>query len=123
MVKKKTVIIGATDKPGRYAYLAARMLKEYGQPIVPMSIHGVEVNGEKIIDLNGKPKIEEVDTVTMYINPSHQGEWADYIISLAPKRVIFNPGSENQGFKQRLNAAGIETVEGCTLVMLRSNQF
>lgn len=123
MAKKKTVIIGATDKPGRYAYLAARMLKEHGQPIVPMSIHGGEVSGEKIIDLNGKPKIDEVDTVTMYINPSHQGEWEDYIISLAPKRVIFNPGSENQGFKQRLNAEGIETVEGCTLVMLRSNQF
>ncbi|WP_186756762.1 CoA-binding protein [Echinicola salinicaeni] len=123
MDKKKTVIIGATDKPGRYAYLAANMLREYGQPIVPMSIHGGEVSGEKIIDLKGKPAIEGVDTVTMYINPSHQAEWEDYIVSLNPKRVIFNPGSENQGFKGRLVAEGIETIEGCTLVMLRTNQY
>ncbi|UCS92939.1 CoA-binding protein [Echinicola marina] len=123
MASKKTVIIGATDKPGRYAFLAAQMLKEYGHPIVPMSIHKGQVSGEEIIELSSKPPIEGVDTVTMYINPLHQEEWADYIISLTPKRVIFNPGSENQGFIQQLNEAGIESVEACTLVMLRTNQY
>lgn len=120
---KKTVIIGATDNPGRYAFLAAGMLKESGHPIVPMSIHAGEVQGQKMLDLNEKIPVEGVHTVTMYINPSHQEEWEDYLLSLNPKRVIFNPGSENQGFRGRLEKAGVEPVEACTLVLLRTNQF
>jgi len=121
--KKKTVIIGATDNPGRYAYLAAGMLKENGHPIVPMSIHQGEVQGQELLDLREKIPVEGVDTVTMYINPSHQKEWEDYIISLDPKRVIFNPGAENQGFMDRLEKAGVEVIAACTLVMIRTNQF
>lgn len=121
--KKKTVIIGATENPGRYAYIATTMLLESGHPIVPMSIHEGEVLGEKIIDLKKKMPVEGVDTVTMYINPGHQKEWEDYILSLRPKRVIFNPGSENQVFMDRLEKAGIEPVSACTLVMIRTKQF
>ncbi|WP_200977173.1 CoA-binding protein [Echinicola sp. 20G] len=123
MGDKKTVIIGATDNPSKYAFLAAGMLKEYGHTIVPLSVHGGNVHGEIINNLNEKPIISDVDTVTMYINPVHQREWEDYIVSLHPKRVIFNPGAENQVFSDRLKNEGIEPVEACTLVMLRTSQY
>ncbi|WP_245949355.1 CoA-binding protein [Echinicola strongylocentroti] len=120
---KKTVIIGATNKSGRYAFMAAKMLAEHGHTFVPLSIHDGEVLGEKILDLKSKPAIPDVHTVTMYVNPAHQEEWEDYLVSLGPERVIFNPGSENQSFIDRLEKAGIEAVEACTLVMLRTGQF
>lgn len=120
---KKTVIIGATTNPGRYAYLAARMLKEYNHEIVPVGIKDGAVFGEEILDIFQKPDIKNVDTVTMYIGPQRQPEHMDYIIGLKPKRIIFNPGTENDEFIRRAEEKGIETLEACTLVMLRSNQF
>jgi predicted CoA-binding protein len=120
---KKTVIIGATTNPGRYAYLAASMLTEYKHEIVPVGIKKGSVFGAEILDIYSRPKIEGVDTVTMYIGPRHQGEHMDYILSLNPKRIIFNPGTENDEFIRKAEENGIETVEGCTLVMLRSGQF
>ncbi|MBZ0244951.1 MAG: CoA-binding protein [Cyclobacteriaceae bacterium] len=120
---KKTVIVGATTNSGRYAYTAASMLKEEGHPIVPIGIKKGEVFGEKILDIYQKPAIGDVDTVTLYIGPQHQPEWYDYIISLNPKRIIFNPGTENADFEKRAKEAGIETEEACTLVLLRTNQY
>jgi len=121
---KKTVIIGATPNPSRYAYLAANMLTEYGHDIVPMSINkGGQVAGTDIVDLNAKPAISGVDTVTLYIGPQRQPEWYDYILSLKPKRIIFNPGTENDEFEKKAEAQGIEATEACTLVLLRSRQF
>jgi len=120
---KKTVIIGATPDPSRYAYLAARMLLEYRHEIVPVSIKTGEVFGHEILGLRKKPLINGVDTVTLYIGTRNQAEWIDYILSLAPKRIIFNPGTENDDFEQRAEALGIEALEACTLVMLRSGQY
>lgn len=120
---KKTVIIGATDNPARYAYLAAQMLTEYHHEIIPLGINKGEVMGKKILDLREKPSIENVDTVTLYIGPKHQAEWYDYILSLHPKRIIFNPGTENDEFEKKAEDQGIEALEACTLVMLRSRQF
>jgi uncharacterized protein len=120
---KKTVIIGATPDRSRYAYLAAQMLQEYDHDIVPVSIKAGEVFGKEILDLRKKPPIENVDTVTMYIGTRHQPEWYDYILGLKPKRIIFNPGTENSQLEQLAEDRGIEAVEGCTLVMLRSRQF
>jgi uncharacterized protein len=120
---KKTVIIGATPDRSRYAYLAAQMLSEYNHEIVPLSIKKGEVFGKKILDLRQKPPIEDVDTVTLYIGTRHQPEWYDYILSLKPKRIIFNPGTENDELEKMAEAKGIEAVEGCTLVMLRSLQY
>jgi uncharacterized protein len=120
---KKTVIIGATPDRSRYAYLAAQMLLEYDHEIVPVSIKSGEVFGKQILDLRKKPSIENVDTVTMYIGTRHQPEWHDYILGLKPKRIIFNPGTENSLLEQLAEDQGIEAVEGCTLVMLRSRQF
>lgn len=120
---KKTVIIGATTNPGRYAFLAARMLTEYNHEIVPVGIKDGAVFGKPILDIYDRPAIEDVDTVTLYIGPQRQPEHIDYILSLKPKRIIFNPGTENEEFINRAEKQGIEALEACTLVMLRSRQF
>lgn len=120
---KKTVIIGATTDPSRYAYLAARMLKQYNHEIVPVGIKKGEVFGAQILDIFQKPKVDKVDTVTLYIGPQRQPEWYDFILSMKPKRIIFNPGTENDEFEQMAEKQGVEVVQGCTLVMLRSNQY
>ena len=120
---KKTVIIGATTDRSRYAYLAASMLTSYHHEIVPIGIKKGEVFGTQILDIYEKPEVKDVDTVTLYIGPQRQPEWYDYILSLKPKRIIFNPGTENETFEKLAEEKGVEVVEGCTLVMLRSNQF
>jgi predicted CoA-binding protein len=120
---KKTVIIGATSNPSRYAYLAADMLTQYGHEIVPIGVRKGEVLGKDILDIHSKPQIDAVDTVTLYINPQRQEPWRDYILSLKPKRIIFNPGTENPDFEQEAEEKGTEALEACTLVMLRSKQF
>lgn len=122
-MSKKTVIIGATTNPSRYAYLAAGMLTEYNYPIVPVGIKQGEVYGEKILPIYNRPIIQDVDTVTLYIGPQHQPEHYDYILSLKPKRVIFNPGTENDEFEKLMEASGVEALQACTLVMLRSGQY
>jgi predicted CoA-binding protein len=120
---RKTVIIGATENQSRYAYLAAETLQEYHQEFVPVSIKSGNVFGREILDLRTKPQISEVDTVTLYINPQRQKEWYDYILELKPKRVIFNPGTENAELGKLLEENGIKAMEACTLVMLRSGQY
>ena len=120
---KRTVIIGATTNQSRYAFIASEMLTEYGHEIIPVGIKSGEVLGTTILDIRSKPNIQNVDTVTLYIGPRHQAEWYEYILSLRPVRIIFNPGTENAEFEKRAQAMNIEVVEGCTLVMLRSNQY
>lgn len=120
---RKTAIIGASTNKSRYAYLATTMLLGYGHPIVPLGIKGGSIQDVPILDLNGKPEIEALDTVTLYIGPQHQSAWYEYIISLKPKRVIFNPGTENPEFAKMLEKDGIEATEACTLVLLRAGQF
>jgi uncharacterized protein len=122
-MSKKTVIIGATPNTSRYAYLAAEMLSEYDHEIVPVGIKTGEVLGNKILNIREKPAIENVDTVTLYLGSQHQQEWYNYIFSLKPKRIIFNPGAENTAFKQLAEEQGIEVLEACTLVLLRTGQF
>lgn len=120
---KKTVIIGATPNPSRYAFLAAERLHKHAIDFVPVGIRSGEVFGQSILDLRNKPAVSDVHTVTLYLNPTNQLPWEDYILSLSPQRVIFNPGTENPAFASRLEEEGIETVEGCTLVMLSTGQF
>ncbi len=122
-MNKKTVIVGASTNPSRYAYIAAGMLTEYGHEIVPVGIKKGEIYGVEIQDIRKKPKIENVNTVTLYIGPRHQPEWYDYLISLKPARIIFNPGTENPELSRMLTKESIEPIEACTLVMLRTRQF
>lgn len=122
-MSKKTVIIGATTNPSRYAYLAASMLKEYQHTIVPVGIKKGVVQGEKILSIYDRPAIDGVDTVTLYIGPQHQPEHYNYILNLKPKRVIFNPGTENNEFEKLIEESGAEALQACTLVLLRSGQY
>ncbi len=123
MQKKKTLVVGASPNPGRYAYLAANMLTEYDHEVVPIGIKKGTVAGKEILDIRQKPEIANIDTITLYIGPQHQGEWYDYLLGLRPKRIIFNPGTENEVFRNLAEAKGIETTEACTLVLLRSRQY
>jgi len=122
-MRKNTVIIGASERPSSYAYLAANNLLSNKHPIVLLSIHQGQIQGEEFINLQDKPEIENVDTVTLYINPLRQLEWEDYIVSLKPKRIIFNPGTENNSLERKANDANIETLQACTLVMLNTGQY
>lgn len=122
-VKNKTLIAGATNNPSRYAFLAAEMLRQYHHDFIPVGIKKGEVLGKAILNLFDNPMVEGVDTITLYVGPAHQLAWYEYIISLKPRRVIFNPGTENPEFEELLNNNGIEPIEACTLVMLRTNQY
>ncbi|GAB3948565.1 CoA-binding protein [Spirosoma harenae] len=113
---KKTAIIGASEKPGRYANLAAYRLLRHGHDIELIGLKEGEIEGHPI--RTGHPVLENIDTVTMYVGPQNQPPLYDYIKSLKPRRVIFNPGTENPEFEQQLRADGIEPIEACTLVML-----
>lgn len=117
------MIVGATTNRGRYAYLAAEMLTEYGNEIVPIGIKKGEVFGKVILDIRNKPSVADIDTLTLYIGPDHQPEWYDYLLGLKPKRIIFNPGTENEEFQRKATQQGVEVLEACTLVMLRNNQY
>lgn len=118
---KKTVVLGATDNPDRYAYKAIHRLLNHGHEVVPVGIKKGVVGGLEI--LNEKPQVEGVDTVTLYVGSRNLPEWYEYIIGLNPKRIIFNPGTENAELERLANSKGIKTVEGCTLVMLSIGQY
>ena len=120
---KKTIVVGATPNQSRYAYLAATMLSEYHHETVLLGIQKGDINGNEIQDIRQKPDIKDVDTITLYIGPQRQPEWYDYLLSLKPKRIIFNPGTENEEFENLARQQGVEATEACTLVLLRSFQY
>lgn len=119
----KTVIIGASPNPERYSFQAATLLKKHGHEFVPVSIKRGEVLGQSILDIRTKPVVDGVHTITLYIRAELQEPYYDYLISLKPKRIIFNPGTENHEFIQLIEENSIEAVEACTLVMLRTGQY
>jgi predicted CoA-binding protein len=119
--KKKTVLIGASDNPARYSYLALNRLKNNGHPIVAIGRKETVVAGIPI--QQGLPNEAGVDTVSLYLNPAHQKMYYDYIVSLNPKRIIFNPGTENDELADLAKTKGIKTIEACTLVMLSTGQY
>lgn len=118
---KKTVIIGASEHSNRYSYIAANRLVAHGHPIVPIGLKPGRVAGTQII--TDHPVLDGIDTVTMYINPMRQPAFYDYLLSIKPKRVIFNPGTENEELEELLQQQGIQTIEACTLVMLSTGQY
>ena len=110
------MVLGATTNPERYAYLATMRLLQKGHEVVPMGIKVGAIEGVSI--LQGQPEITELDTVTLYLGAAHQPDYYDYLLSLQPKRIIFNPGTENPELAVLAAKHDIEVVEGCTLVML-----
>ena len=113
---KKTVVLGATTNPSRYAYLATKRLQQHGIDVVPVGIRKGEINGIPI--LLGQAPVKEVDTVTLYLNPSRQEAYYDYILGLNPRRIIFNPGTENAALVKLAKERGIQAEIACTLVLL-----
>ncbi len=120
-MSKKTLIIGATTNPQRYAYLAAHRLTKAGHNIINVGIKKGEVAGVQIIDFDEIQK--NIHTITLYLSPANQKNYYDYILSTKPKRIIFNPGTENQELKNLAEENQIETLEACTLVLLSTNQY
>ena len=118
---KKTVVLGATPNPERYAYLATSRLKKAGHEVLPVGNKKGEIEG--IVIENGTPQYEGVDTVTLYLNPDNQKPYYDYILSLKPKRIIFNPGTENWELVRLAKEQGIEAEIACTLVMLSIGNY
>ena len=118
---KKTLVLGASDNPSRYSYLAIHRLRSQGHPVI-----GIGRKYAKVADVSitTEPEpITDIDTVTLYLNPQHQQQYYDYIISLMPKRIIFNPGAENEDLAQLAQKNNIKTLEACTLVLLATGQY
>ena len=115
-------MLGASPKPDRYAYRAMELLREYGHRPVPVNPAFDEVLGAKCY-----PKIvdvpEKIDTVTLYLGKARSDPLIDDVLTAHPRRIIMNPGAENDDLAEKARQRGIEVVEGCTLVMLRSGTF
>ena len=120
-MQKKTLVLGASDNPSRYSYLAVQRLVSHQHPVVAIGKKEAKVNETNI--LTGQPVLENIDTVTLYLNAQRQKEYYNYILSLHPKRIIFNPGAENDELFDLAKANGIQPLEACTLVMLSTGQY
>lgn len=118
---KNTLVLGASDKPDRYSYMAVERLKAHGHSVWALGSKKGNVHETPIeIEIDTVP---DLDTITLYLNPSRQEMYYDYILNLAPKRIIFNPGTENDTLVEMAKAKGIQTIEACTLVMLATGQY
>jgi len=118
---KKTLVLGASANPDRTSFEAVLRLKAKGHEVVSIGNREGDIMGNPI--QTGKPAVEGVDTVTLYLNPERQKEYYDYILGLQPKRIIFNPGTENFELARLAKEKGIETEMACTLVMLAINLY
>lgn len=121
MKNKKTLVLGASTNPSRYSFLAIKSLIAHQHSVLAIGnkkgmVGDIVINNENII-------ANDIDTVTLYLNPSNQKPYYDYILATKPKRIIFNPGTENDELEDLAKNAGIETIEACTLVLLASNQY
>lgn len=120
-MNKKTIVLGASSNPSRYSYLAMERLLDNGHEVI-----GIGRKAEKVLGVDvktTKDNYDDVDTVTLYLNPTNQLPYYDYILGLHPKRIIFNPGTENPELQRLAREKGIETQNACTLVMLSTGQY
>jgi uncharacterized protein len=121
MKNKKTLVLGATTKPDRYAYKAISMLVDKGHSVLAIGQNAGEVAGIKI--QTKQIPLKNIDTITLYINPARQRDYYNYIVETKPKRVVFNPGTENPELYQLLELNNIKAEVACTLVLLTTNQY
>lgn len=121
MQQKKTLVLGASENPARYSNKAINMLTSHNHPVVAIGRRKGNVAG---VDFDKEQKDwDDIDTVTLYLNPTNQKEYYDYILSLKPKRVVFNPGTENDELQDKLRKQDIKVQEACTLVLLSTGQY
>lgn len=121
MDKKKTLVLGASDNPSRYSFLAIQRLRSHQHPVVAIGKRKTRVADVPVE--TEKTSFDNIDTVTLYLNPAHQTEYYDYILSLKPKRLIFNPGAENEELTRLAEKNNIQVMEACTLVLLSTGQY
>lgn len=121
METKKTLVIGASANPQRYSHMAVQKLNAYKHPVVALGKRAGKI-GTTVIETEHKD-FADIDTISLYLNPLRQKEYFDYIVSLHPKRIIFNPGTENDELSELAKQNGIAVEEACTLVMLSTNQY
>jgi predicted CoA-binding protein len=120
-MNKKTVVIGASPKNDRYSNRAVRMLNRHGHDVVALGFEDSSIQG---IPLETDWKnYKDIDTVTLYLNPQRQKAYYDYILKLQPKRIIFNPGTENAELEHLAKEKNIQPLEACTLVLLTTGQY
>jgi uncharacterized protein len=119
--KKKTVVLGASGNPSRYSHLAIQRLRQLGHPVVAIGRRAAMVGDVPVT--TDKKAGEGVDTVTLYLNQDHQKEYYDFILSLNPKRIIFNPGAENEELAEMAMKKNIQPMQACTLVLLTTGQY
>jgi predicted CoA-binding protein len=120
-MNKKTLVIGASAKPDRYSNKAVRMLAKHHHDVVPLGFEDLMIDNKKI-ETNWQ-NYSDIDTVTLYLNPERQKQYYDYILKQKPKRIIFNPGTENKEFQSIAQSNNIQTLEACTLVLLSTGQY
>jgi hypothetical protein len=118
---KKTLVLGASPNPIRFSHKAVKSLIRHGHEVVPIGNREGDIMWQKIIV--GKPNIKDIHTITIYLNPKNQKEYYDYIFSLKPKRIIFNPGAENQELIELAMQKDIDVTIACTLIMLNNNHY
>ena len=121
MIKNKTLVIGASDNPARYSNMAIRRLRQHGHDVLAIGRKNSRVGDVQII--KETPLSDDIDTITLYLNPTHQTEYYDYFLSLNPRRIIFNPGTENDELERLASEKGIQCDEACTLVLLSTGQY
>ena len=120
-ISKKTLVLGASDNPARYSFLAIHKLREHKHPVVAIGKRTAMVE-----DVPVQPEtapIQDLDTVTVYLNPNNQKSYYDFVLEQHPRRVIFNPGAENPEFEKILTEQGVQVTEACTLVLLGTGQY
>ncbi|HRG20302.1 MAG TPA: CoA-binding protein [Saprospiraceae bacterium] len=118
---KLTLVVGASENPARYSNIATKRLLAYGHPVIAYGLKKGFIEKEAITTV--WPETNDIDTVTLYVGPSGQEDLYQKVIDLHPKRVIFNPGTENEVFYKKLNEAGISYLEACTLVLLSVGDY
>ncbi len=121
MAAKKTLVLGASENTARYSNLAINKLREHKHPVVAIGKKEGRVGDTPIITI--KQHFEGIDTITLYLNPANQQAYYDYILSLHPGRIIFNPGAENEELAELARQKGIKVQEACTLVLLSTGQY
>ncbi|MFN3139049.1 MAG: CoA-binding protein [Allomuricauda sp.] len=117
----KTLVVGASTNPGRYSNIAIRRLVEHNIETTAFGIRGGTVSEVQI--KHNLDEFQNIDTVTLYLNPKNQEPYYQQILDLKPLRVIFNPGTENPEFYKLLEAEGVEVEVACTLVLLATGQY
>ena len=121
MAIKKTLVLGASQNPARYSYLAINKLREKGHEVIAIGKREGKVNDVVILPL--EIPIENLDTVTLYLNANNQKPYYNYILAQKPKRIIFNPGAENNELALLAKENNIFTQQACTLVLLNTGQY